>query len=165
MNQAILIVDHGSTRPEANAMLEHVAALVQYQAGDGVIVRYAHMELAEPSMARGFADCIEAGATEVVVFPYMLSPGKHSTRDIPRLIAEAAAAYPGVQYRVTPAFGVHEKLGELILMRAGVPLVHCLQGDSADRCWDPAQSGAEGTPACGDACRLRGASPLAAIGH
>jgi sirohydrochlorin ferrochelatase len=50
----------------------------------------------------------------------MLSPGKHSTRDIPRLVAEAAAPYPGVQYRVTPAFGVHEKLGEIITERAGV---------------------------------------------
>jgi sirohydrochlorin ferrochelatase len=165
MKQAILIVDHGSTRPEANAMLEHMARLVQFQAGDGVIVRFAHMELAEPSIARGFADCVEAGATEVVAFPYMLSPGKHSTRDIPRLIAEAAAAYPSVPYRVTAAFGVHEKLGELILMRAGLPLTHCLAGETADRCWDPAQSGVEGTPSCGDACRLRGASTLAAVGH
>ena len=151
--RAILVVDHGSTRDEANAMLEHMARLVQHLAGDGIAVRYAHMELAEPSIPRGFADCVEAGADEVIVFPYMLSPGKHSTRDIPRLVAEAGARYPGVRYQVTPAFGVHEKLGELILMRAGVPVAHCLDGESADRCWDPAQSGADGVPACGDACR------------
>jgi len=101
-------------------MLGVMADLVQRQVGSGVVVRYAHMELAEPSIARGFSDCVEAGADEVVAFPYMLSPGKHSTADIPRLVAEAAAPYSGVRYRVTPAFGVHEKLGEIIAERAGV---------------------------------------------
>jgi len=101
-------------------MLGSMAELVQRQVGAETIVRYAHMELAEPSIARGFGDCVEAGADEIIAFPYMLSPGKHSTRDIPRLVAEAAAPYPGVQYRVTPAFGVHEKLGEIIAERAGV---------------------------------------------
>jgi len=101
-------------------MLGLMAELVQRQVGAAAVVRYAHMELAEPSIARGFGDCVDAGADEIIAFPYMLSPGKHSTRDIPRLVAEAAAPYPGVQYRVTPAFGVHEKLGEIIAERAGV---------------------------------------------
>ena len=118
--KAILLIDHGSRRDEANEMLGSMAELVQRQVGAATIVRYAHMELAEPSIARGFGDCVEAGADEVIAFPYMLSPGKHSTADIPRLVAEAAAPYPGGQYRVTPAFGVHEKLGEIIAERAGV---------------------------------------------
>jgi sirohydrochlorin ferrochelatase len=118
--KAILLIDHGSRREEANEMLGSMAELVQRQVGAATIVRYAHMELAEPSIARGFGDCIEAGADEIIAFPYMLSPGKHSTADIPRLVAEAAAPYPGVRYRVTPAFGVHEKLGEIIAERAGV---------------------------------------------
>jgi sirohydrochlorin ferrochelatase len=118
--KAILLIDHGSVRQEANDMLGLMADLVQRQVGATAVVRYAHMELAEPSIARGFGDCVDAGADEIIAFPYMLSPGKHSTRDIPRLVAEAAAPYPGVQYRVTPAFGVHEKLGEIIAERAGV---------------------------------------------
>lgn len=118
--KAILLIDHGSVRDEANEMLGHMADLVQRQVGASAIVRYAHMELAEPSIARGFGDCVEAGADEIIAFPYMLSPGKHSTADIPRLVAQAATPYPGVRYRVTPAFGVHEKLGEIIAERAGV---------------------------------------------
>jgi sirohydrochlorin ferrochelatase len=78
------------------------------------------MELAEPGIAEGFRRCVEEGANEVVAFPYMLSPGKHSTRDIPRLVAEAAEAYPNVAYRVTEAFGLHEKLAEVVLERTGV---------------------------------------------
>jgi sirohydrochlorin ferrochelatase len=118
--KAILLVDHGSTRHEANAMLADMANLVQQMVGSDVAVRYAHMEIAEPSIAQGFAACVEAGADEVITFPYMLSPGKHSTRDIPRLVAEAAAAHQGVQFHVTQAFGIHEKLAEVILTRTGV---------------------------------------------
>ena len=145
MRQAILIIDHGSRRGEANDMLECVANLVQAMAGADVVVRHAHMELAAPSIADGVASCVAAGATEVVAFPYMLSPGKHSTGDIPRLVAEAAKDHRGVSVRVVPAFGVHEKLAELILLRAGVES-HAVD---AERCWHP--SGAVGT--CGDACR------------
>ena len=147
--KAILLIDHGSMRPEANQMLECVAALVQAMAGPGVVVRHAHMELAEPSIAQGFEACVAAGAREVVAFPYMLSPGKHSVRDIPRLVGEAAARSPQVGFRVTPAFGVHEKLAELILIRTGVPLVAAVDAASACRCWHP--SGVEGT--CGPSCR------------
>ena len=118
--KAILLVDHGSRKTEANDMLISMADLVQSMVGPDVIVRPAHMELAEPSIAAGFANCVEAGATEVIVFPYMLSPGKHSTSDIPRMVAEVAEAHPGLTYSVTEAFGIHEKLGEIILMRAGI---------------------------------------------
>ncbi len=105
-------------------MLIRMADLVQAMAGPDVIVRPAHMELAEPSIAAGFADCVEAGATNVIVFPYMLSPGKHSTSDIPRMVAEVAVSHPGVSFSVTPPFGEHQKLCEIILMRAGVDLEH-----------------------------------------
>lgn len=121
--RSILLIDHGSVREEANEMLKSVADLLQSMVGDGVPVRYAHMELAEPSIDAGFAACVAAGATEVVAFPYMLSPGKHSTRDIPRLVGKAAAPFPHVEFRVTDAFGVHEKLAEVVAQRAGIPLV------------------------------------------
>ena len=145
MAKAILIIDHGSKRGEANEMLDCVSNLVQAMAGGDVIVRYAHMELAEPSISAGFAACVKAGASEVVAFPYMLSPGKHSTGDIPRLVAAAAAPFPGVTFSVTPAFGVHEKLAELILLRAGVRP----NAIDADRCWHSSDV----PRTCGDACR------------
>jgi sirohydrochlorin ferrochelatase len=81
--KAILLIDHGSQRAEANEMMNCMANLVQTMAGPEVIVRYAHMELAEPSIAAGVQSCMEAGATDLVVFPYMLSPGKHSTGRFP----------------------------------------------------------------------------------
>ena len=149
--KAILLIDHGSRRDEANEMMDCMANLVQTLAGPAFVVRYAHMELAEPSIAAGVQSCVDAGATELIVFPYMLSPGKHSTGDIPRLVAEAAAGHHELDVRVTTAFGVHEKLAELILTRAGVAIADPITGDEAARCWHTSRS----ATACGDACRCR----------
>lgn len=118
--KAILLIDHGSRRAAANEMLDDMAAVVQRVAGGAVRVHSAHMELAEPTIAQGFARCVEDGATEVIVFPYMLSPGRHATSDIPSLVAAAARAFPQVTYRVTEAFGLSEKLAEVVLERAGL---------------------------------------------
>jgi sirohydrochlorin ferrochelatase len=149
--KAILLIDHGSRRDAANEMMDCMANLVQAMAGPAVIVRHAHMELAEPSIAAGVRHCVDAGATELVVFPYMLSPGKHSTADIPRMVAAAAAEFPALHVRVTGAFGVHEKLAEVILARAGIPVARALAPQDAARCWHSTGSGT----ACGDACRCR----------
>jgi sirohydrochlorin ferrochelatase len=139
-------------KAEANHMLDCVANMLQSMVGRDVIVRAAHMELAEPLIPQGIDACVEAGATDLVVFPYMLSPGKHSTRDIPRIVAEATRRHPGLAVRVTPAFGVHPKLAEVIAERAGVEVV--AEGGDCTRCWNP--DGDVGT--CGDACCARALS-------
>lgn len=151
--KAILLIDHGSRRPEANEMLHCMANLVQHMAGAGVIVRPAHMELAEPTVAQGFGNCVAAGATEVIALPYMVSPGRHSIEHIPEMVAAAARAHPGVSFRVTGAFGVHEKLAELILIRTtaaeGVAGdADLVTANSPAQCWHP--SGV--VRSCGDAC-------------
>jgi sirohydrochlorin ferrochelatase len=118
--KGILIVDHGSQKREANDMLRLMADLIQTMAGSDVVVRYAHMELADPTIAAGFSSCVQGGATDVTVFPYMLSPGRHSTADIPRMVADVARTFPNVNFSVTPAFGLHDKLAEVVLERAGI---------------------------------------------
>jgi len=152
--RAILLIDHGSVRAEANHMLSCAANLLQHMVGDNALVRYAHMELAEPSIAQGFADCANAGATEVIAFPYMLSPGKHVSRDVPRLVSEAAAPFPSVTFRVTGAFGIHEKLAELIAIRTGIGLATSLTSADACKCWEP--RGDVGS--CGAACAAKQAT-------
>jgi len=117
MKPAIVLVDHGSRRAEANRTLEEMAALVR-AAAPGRVVRAAHMELAAPSVAEAVDACVAEGAREVVVVPYFLAPGRHSTCDIPRLAREAAARHPGVAVRVAEPLGAHPKLAELVLERA-----------------------------------------------
>ena len=115
---AILLVDHGSRRPEANEQLEEIARLLRARQ-PGRIVHVAHMEIAPPSIAEGIAACVDDGAREVVVHPYLLAPGRHSTEDIPAQCAAAVRDLPGVEVRVSPPLGVHEKLIDVILERLG----------------------------------------------
>ena len=102
-------------------MLIEVATMVKQLSGLDC-VHHAHMELAEPTIRQGFETCVREGATAVVVHPYFLSPGRHSTRDIPRMVREAAQAFPGTEYCVTEPLGLHSKIGEVILERAGIRL-------------------------------------------
>lgn len=118
---ALILVDHGSRLPAANDMLLDVVKMVKRLSGLERVYP-AHMELAEPSIRQAFEQAVADGATAVVVHPYFLSPGRHSTTDIPQLVAEAAKAFPGIEHCVTEPLGVHPKIGEVVLERAGVPV-------------------------------------------
>lgn len=117
----IIIVDHGSKRAEANAMLEDVVAMYREVSG-AANVEAAHMELAEPTIEQALVRCVERGAKRIVVHPYMLSPGRHSTSDIPRMVCEAAQAYPDVRVMVTDPLGVDPRIGEVIQRRVAAAL-------------------------------------------
>lgn len=116
MKRALLLVDHGSTREGANAVLVHVAEIIRARS-DFDMVHYAHMEIAEPTISQGFDACVAGGAREVIVHPYFLAPGSHYNEDIPRLVAEAAARHPEVRWTITEPLGVHSKLCEVVLER------------------------------------------------
>src|ERR1051325_5281435 len=100
----IILVDHGSQHAEANELLNDVAKMVGERYGSA-IVEPSHMELAQPTIAQAFASCVARGAAHIVVHPYFLAPGRHSTVDIPRMAAEAASKFPGVTYAVTEPLG------------------------------------------------------------
>lgn len=118
MQTAIIIVDHGSRRPESNTMLEEIASLFsqRFQALYD-IVEPAHMEIAEPSIASAYARCVERGATQVIVTPFFLGPGKHWTADIPSLTAAAAKNHPGTTYHVTMPLGIDDLILDLLNKR------------------------------------------------
>jgi sirohydrochlorin ferrochelatase len=118
--KALIIVDHGSTLEEANEVLALVAGLLKSEERSGFdIIRYCHMELAEPTISQAFDECVAEGANHIVVHPYFLAPGKHSKHDIPKMVGEAASKHRGVSYFVTEPLGVHEKIIDVVLERAG----------------------------------------------
>ena len=116
MTRAILLVDHGSRREQANALLDAVAEQVRERARD-CIVQTAHLDLAHPTIAEGIDACVAAGAGEIVVHPYFLGPGNHTTHDIPDRVAAAAARHPELRVRISDPLGLHAKLVDVILER------------------------------------------------
>jgi len=123
---ALIVVDHGSRREAANTMLEAIADLLRRRpstpdttGGDAyVTVEPAHMELAEPSIKTAVDRCVAAGATQIVVALLFLSPGRHSTQDIPDLVAAAIADHPGIDAIVGKPLGPDERIIDLLLARA-----------------------------------------------
>ena len=112
----VIVVDHGSRRRESNDMLLDVVAMFQRHSGY-TIVEPAHMELAEPSIATAFERCVQRGAQLVVIHPYFLLPGRHWSRDIPALAAEAAQKHAGVPFLVTAPLGLHPLMAEIMSQR------------------------------------------------
>lgn|SRR5688572_14330728 len=118
---AILLVDHGSRREEANQKLAELARGLRLHlehAGKATMVAYAHMELAEPSIEGAVLSCVQAGARAIVCVPCFLARGRHVTEDIPRQFEAALRQYPEIAFRM--AAPLSEQPGFLdLLARAG----------------------------------------------
>ena len=114
--RAVVLIDHGSRRDEANAQLDALAARVAARLPDW-IVRIAHLELLPPTLADAIDACVAAGACEIVIHPFFLTPGRHASADIPRLATEAAARHPGVTLRTSEILGLHESIVDVVLER------------------------------------------------
>ncbi|HTL51073.1 MAG TPA: CbiX/SirB N-terminal domain-containing protein [Planctomycetota bacterium] len=114
----LIVVDHGSKLDAANQMLEQAVELMMASPGFNFEpILAAHMDLASPSIAEAMAQLYTLGVREVIVFPYFLSPGRHTQEDIPRLTRDAAAPLPGMKALVAEPFGLSPKLIDAALQR------------------------------------------------
>lgn len=119
-SRVIVIVDHGSRSAPANEVVAEMARLVQVRAGDRAEVRYAHLELGEPSLTRIIDECVASGAIFVSVQPFFLAPGKHAGTDIPELVTAAQGRHPHVRFELGRVIGADPLLAELIASRCGL---------------------------------------------
>jgi len=115
MSTALLLIAHGSSQPEANADLHHLAETLS-QGGYGIVVA-SFLELAEPGIGAGGARCVELGAARVVMVPYFLSAGVHVRRDLTEARAQLAARFPHVEFRLAEPLGRHPLLTEVVIER------------------------------------------------
>jgi sirohydrochlorin ferrochelatase len=114
---ALLLIAHGSRRAEANADLEHVAAALR-ERGHFPVVQPAYLELAEPGIESGGVVCVERGATDVILLPYFLSPGKHVVEDLTAARDRLGARFPTVRFVVAEPLGRHPLLLDVLEQRA-----------------------------------------------
>ena len=114
MKAALLIVDHGSRKPEA-----HVAPRLGRRAGapapPDLPVYVAHMELVAALDPRRSTPARPTASRSCVVHPFFLVPGLHAAEDVPRLVDAAALAHPRMHVRVTEATGSVAGVADLIL--------------------------------------------------
>jgi len=112
---AIIVFAHGSAVPEANGEVARLAEEVSRRAR--CPARSAFLELAQPDLAAAVAESVEAGARRVVVVPYFLTMGVHVRRDLPRLIAEQQARFPGLDIRAGQSLEGYPGMADALLDR------------------------------------------------
>jgi sirohydrochlorin ferrochelatase len=115
--KALLLIAHGSRRSEANADLEYVAARLR-ERGRYPVVQVSFLELAEPDIEAGGALCVDRGATDVILLPYFLSPGKHVVEDLTAARDRLATRFPAVRFALAEPLGRHPLLLDVLEQRA-----------------------------------------------
>jgi sirohydrochlorin ferrochelatase len=119
----LLLIAHGSRRAEANAELQEVAnALVQR--GGYAFVQISFLELTGPSIEEGGRLCVQAGAEEVVMLPYFLSPGVHVREDLVESRGNLSQEFPQVRFLLAEPLGGHPLLLEILEQRAQTVLAN-----------------------------------------
>ncbi|MCS7020875.1 MAG: CbiX/SirB N-terminal domain-containing protein [Gemmataceae bacterium] len=114
---AVLLIAHGSRRPEANVEVEHLAVQLQQQGGFWC-VQPAFLELAEPTIEAGADRCVAQQATAVILLPYFLSPGRHVADDLRRACDRLQQRYPQVPFVLAPPLGQHPAIADILLQHA-----------------------------------------------
>jgi sirohydrochlorin ferrochelatase len=105
----VVLAAAGSSDPQANATIAHLAAQWQDRAG-WFAVRPAYASAAEPSPATAVSSLLQAGARRVVVATYLLAPGFFADRIRTSSLAAGAAV-------VSPALGASPEVADVLLSR------------------------------------------------
>lgn len=115
--QAVILVGHGSLRSASGAAMIRLAARAQ-KAGVAPLVKAGFLNYSRPRFAETLDRVVARGATEVVVAPYFLVPGKFVRENIPQLVEQGQARYPRIPMHLADPFGDHPALAELVIKRA-----------------------------------------------
>jgi sirohydrochlorin ferrochelatase len=118
MDQArtfIIVFAHGSNVPEANQAMVCLAAEVSQAAG--LPTACAFLELAQPDLAAALAQASAAGARRVVIVPCFLTMGVHVREDLPQLVEQQRARFPGIEFVLGQSLEGHPGVARVLLER------------------------------------------------
>ena len=113
--RALLLVSHGSRRPQSNEEVNQLSERLRQQIGEYFdVINSAFLEIASPSIPEGIKRCIDEGANTVTVLPYFLAAGRHVVEDIPSIVGDAQKEFPGIAFSITPHIGAFAGIPQLI---------------------------------------------------
>lgn len=115
--QAVILVGHGSLQPGSGAAMLRLATRLREQAL-APLTGAGFLNYSQPLFPAALRRLVDRGATEIVVVPYFLVPGKFVRVDLARLVQTAQRQYPTLSLHLAEPFGDHPALADLILRRA-----------------------------------------------
>ena len=111
----LIVFAHGSNVPEANHAMVRLAAEVSQAAG--LPATCAFLELAQPDLAAAVDQASAAGARRVVIVPCFLTMGVHVREDLPRLVEQHRARFPGIEFVLGQSLEGHPGVARVLLDR------------------------------------------------
>ena len=82
------------------------------------LIECCYLELAEPNIAAGGEACVEAGAVDVILLPFFLSPGRHVVEDLTAARDALAQKFTAVRFVLAEALGSHPSILDVLEDRA-----------------------------------------------
>ena len=120
--KALLLVAHGSRRAKSNQeVVEMSKKLKKHCEGEFDIVNPAFLELADVLIPDGIKQCVEDGATSIIVLPYFLNSGRHVVEDIPNIVNAEKENHPDVPITISSHLGASEMMMDVLISNANKP--------------------------------------------
>ena len=117
--KALLLVAHGSRRKQSNDEVILLADKLRNNCSQQYnIINAAFLELAEVLIPDGIKQCVDEGASSIVVLPYFLNSGRHVVEDIPNILNDCTALYPKIDISLAPHLGASSLMMELLINSA-----------------------------------------------
>jgi uroporphyrin-III C-methyltransferase len=113
--EGLVLLAHGSPTAEGLDAVTQLCARVAVALPDVAVVP-GFLGHAAPDVPAAVQQLTQQGCTRVVVVPLLLTPGAHTTRDVP---AEVARVTTDVVLSVAPSIGGHPRLVDAVVDRAG----------------------------------------------
>ncbi len=117
--KALLLVAHGSRRKQSNDEVVVLADKLKKNCSDQYsIIHAGFLELAETLIPDGIKNCVNDGATSIVVLPYFLNSGRHVVEDIPEIVEETRVDYPDVDIKIAQHLGASDLMMDILITSA-----------------------------------------------
>ena len=113
----LIIVAHGSRLKESNDEINAFSKKIQKLCDKETIIKYAFLELAEPSITKVLED-IKNESTQKIkidILPYFLAEGRHVKMDIPNEIKKFLKENESFDINILPHIGKTDGLMNLLL--------------------------------------------------
>jgi len=113
---SLIIIAHGSRRPQSNDEVRALADQVRQQSQARFSeVSHAYLELAEPDIPTAIDNAVRAGADDLHLVPYFLSAGRHVAHDIPAIVNDKRRQYPDISIQLSQHLGSAPGMAQLVL--------------------------------------------------
>ncbi len=106
MKSGVILFAHGARDPRWAEPFGRLAARVA-DARPGQPVAVAYLEHMVPELVGAAEALVGQGCVALRVVPVFLGQGGHVRRDLPRLVDDLRARFPGVAIELLPAVGEH----------------------------------------------------------